>query len=103
MLVFVIFAIEEEVLDGDVDQVAPAQQLHDAPLEQPRRRRDRDHAEHERADQPVGERAALHMLRQALREDAEHQGVVDRQNALEEDQEADDDEVVPVKGLSEHA
>src|SRR5439155_17300669 len=80
--------LEEEVSDGDEDEVRAAEKFHPAPTQQPRRRRDGEEAERERADEPIGERLALQSPGQASREQAEDQGVIDRQDAFEHDQQA---------------
>src|SRR5439155_19917082 len=91
--------LEEKVSDGDEDEVRAAEKFHPAPTQQPRRRRDGEEAERERADEPVGKGLALQSLGQASRKQAEDQGVVDRQDAFEHYQQADDDEVVEIEGL----
>ena len=93
-LLLLMGGLEEEVSDGDVDEVAAAEELDDPPLEQVGGHGDGDEAEDEGTDQAVGQGPGLQTLGQPTGEQAQHQGVVDGQHALENDQQAYDRQVL---------
>ena len=74
----------EEVLEGEIEQIGGADQLHPAERDQLDREQRREDAERERADDAVAQRLLLLCARQAEDQDGQHQRVVGAEQALEQ-------------------
>ena len=89
------------MLDGDINQVAPADELDDRPLQQEAGGQDGNEAEDKRPHQAVPEGPGPLMLGQPLGQQAKHEGVIDRQHPFEHDQQQDDADIGGVQVLAE--
>ena len=86
-------AAPEEVLEREVQQVAGADQFDPAEGDQLDREQRGEDAEDERAEDPVAQRLLLLMTRQPEHQNRQHERVVGAEQALQQDEEADSDEV----------
>ena len=91
--VFAALTAPKKCVYDQVQQVAGADQLHPAELDQVDGEQRRDGAERERADDAVAQRLLLLRFGKAEHQDRQHHRVVGAQQAFERDQQADGDEV----------
>ena len=99
-LAVVLARFEEHMLHGDIDEIPAAEQFDDPPLQQQRRHKYGDEAEDEGADQAIGKRLLLLLLRQPFGEQPQNEGVVDRERPFKQDQQSDNGEIAPGNGLT---
>jgi hypothetical protein len=93
------FGFEEEVLDGDIYKVSAAEEFDDFPAEEEAGCGDSDDAEHEGADETIGEGTFLLVFGNAACEQSQHECVIDGEYAFEEHQQANDADVATAEGL----
>jgi hypothetical protein len=88
-------SFKNQVPDGNVNQIAAAQELHPRPAQQETRRSDRHESKSECAHQSVGQSPGTLVGGESLGQETEYQGVVDRQHALQQNQQANYRQISP--------
>src|SRR5688572_30839732 len=93
--------LEEEMFDGNVNQVPAADELDDRPLQQEARGQDGNKTEHKRSQQAVPKGPGSLVPREPLGEQPEHEGVINGKHAFQDDQQEHDANIGGVQFLTE--